>query len=126
MRVITKKVGVPVVYRSAADALVLKYFVLHLQQVLPVHPDCHHVRGYGGVPVSRTVQFDVQQGFMFRTDIRGYYRHINRVALACYYLAPFTHCSSLYLLPMQYLDVVIDDGGVFTISQGGAEAVMLY
>lgn len=122
MRVIEMKAGDSVVCWSAADALVLKYLALHLQHMLPVHIDCHHVRGHGGVAGSRmkvwrSVQREVQQGFVFRTDIRGYYRHINRDALARY-LAPFIHSSNLYSLLMQYLDVVIDDGGVFTTPQG--------
>ena len=68
MRVIEMKAGDSVVCWSAADALVLKYLALHLQQMLPVHPDCHHVRGHGGVAGSRmkvwrSVQREVQQGF---------------------------------------------------------------
>ena len=34
---------------SALDALVLKWVTLQVERVLPRHPNCHHLRGHGGV-----------------------------------------------------------------------------
>lgn len=108
-------------YWSAADALVLKYLALQLQRILPVHQDCHHAKGHGGVANSRlavwrAMQNSYQQGFVFRTDIRGYYRNIDRNRLA-QYLAPHISVPQ-YRLLLQYFDVVIDDGGTFTTPHG--------
>lgn len=108
-------------YWSSADALVLKYLALQLQRILPVHQDCFHAKGHGGVAASRLAVWramhnSYQQGFVFRTDIRGYYRHIDRKRLT-QYLAPFISIPQYQLL-RQYLDVVIDNGGTFITPQG--------
>lgn len=65
---------------SAADALVLKWVALTVAPDLPVHPRCQHLRG-GAHRSVWTVAEALDSGnwqFVYRTDIRGYYRHIQK------------------------------------------------
>lgn len=67
---------------SAADALVLKWLSLQVDGKLPVHERCEHRKHAGGVRASvkrlhQAIQ-EAQYCFVYRTDIRGYYRHIRK------------------------------------------------
>jgi hypothetical protein len=65
---------------SAHDALVLKWVAIQVEEQLPRNTHCHHLRGHGGVNGStQSVASAWQSGewrYVYRTDIRGYYRHI--------------------------------------------------
>ncbi len=65
---------------SAADALVLKWSALTLAPGLPVHQRCLHLEG-GPHRAVRLVAEQLHTGdwqYVYRTDIRGYYRHIRK------------------------------------------------
>lgn len=65
---------------SAHDALVLKWVAMQVDGKLPRNLHCHHLKGHGGVSGStQCVSSAWQRGewrYVYRTDIRGYYRHI--------------------------------------------------
>lgn len=70
---------------SALDSLVLKWVALQVEHELPKHPYCHHLKGHGGVAGATkrvTAAWQSQTWrYVFRTDIRGYYRHIPKQAV---------------------------------------------
>src|SRR5690606_17597780 len=66
---------------SARDALVLKWVSLKIQDILPQHPSCMHLRGKGTRLSLRQVRVALSTGrfrFVHRTDIRGYYEHMRK------------------------------------------------
>ncbi|MBB4820626.1 hypothetical protein HNP29_004021 [Pseudomonas alcaligenes] len=100
---------------SARDALVLKWVALEVQGLLPLHHRCTHVRGHGGRQVLAEIGQAVASGdypFVYRTDIRGYYRHIRKeqvVALIRRHLGNPVHIG----LIEQYLHYSVEDAGEF-------------
>ncbi|HIE1061100.1 TPA: reverse transcriptase domain-containing protein [Serratia marcescens] len=107
---------------SALDALVLKWVTLQVERVLPRHPNCHHLRGHGGVSGSVAMVSAAwrsgQWRYVYRTDIRGYYRHILKPqvdALLCRYVDNAA-CRDLC---RQWLYYSIDDGGEITTPEKG-------
>lgn len=88
LRVIRKRDGSTVPVRDAQDALVLKWVTFHLQTQLPQHPACTHTRGNGGCEKARRraeaalTRTSGPYCFLYRTDIRGYYRHIRRADIS--------------------------------------------
>ncbi|WP_421512477.1 reverse transcriptase domain-containing protein (plasmid) [Enterobacter sp. JS8-1] len=65
---------------SAADALVLKWAALTVAPQLSVHPRCLHLQGGAHRAVSQVAE-QLSTGrwqYVYRTDIRGYYRHIRK------------------------------------------------
>lgn len=100
---------------SARDALILKWVALEVQQQLPLHRRCTHVRGHGGRQVLVEIAQAVSSGdypFVYRTDIRGYYRHIRKeqvAALIRRHLGDPVHIG----LIEQYLHYSVEDAGEF-------------
>jgi RNA-directed DNA polymerase len=64
---------------SARDALVLKALTLVLTPHLPIARSCTHVKGNGGAKAAvRAVQAQLPDyAFVMRTDVKGYYEHID-------------------------------------------------
>lgn len=121
---------------GAQDALVLKWVALSIGGQLPLHPACEHVKGHGGGKLSiqrlhglltsaasettdttATTETTTQKkttGYrrVCRTDIRGYYRNINRDTL---YAQVKRHVGDPVMLSLvhQYLHYTVEDGGTF-------------
>jgi hypothetical protein len=97
----------------ARDALVLKWVALMAGDKLPVHERCIHVKGHRGGRTSLTqIACVLKDGyrFVYRTDIRGYYRHINKAQLfnlVCRYISDPVHRDLIY----QYLYYSVEYGG---------------
>lgn len=107
---------------SALDALVLKWVALQIADRLPVNTACHHLKGHGGVSGStRAVAqawHDPRWRFVFRTDIRGYYRHIIKRQVENQ-LAWWVPDNILRDLCHQWLYYAVEDGGeIGTPGQG--------
>ncbi len=107
---------------SAPDALVLKWCALHIDGRLPVHERCEHRRGNGGYVASvrkvREALTTETYRYVFRTDIRGYYRHIRKKQL---WLQVSRFITDRRLLPLleQYLWYSVEDGGEFSTPEKG-------
>lgn len=122
---------------GAQDALVLKWVALCIQPLLPLHLSCEHVKGHGGGKQSvgklhdlltRTYTGETQHDdspkktdgypWVCRTDIRGYYRHINKERL---FAQVRQHVSDPVLrdLVHQYLHYTVEDGGTFYTPETG-------
>ncbi|MHA0954055.1 reverse transcriptase domain-containing protein [Enterobacter ludwigii] len=121
---------------SAQDALVLKWTALSLQHLLPLHPSCEHVKGHGGgkqsieklhsLLTAQSVDSEKKTAtsttpdaaerrpykWVCRTDIRGYYRNINKQSLIA---QVNQHVTSPVLrdLTAQYVHYIVEDGGTF-------------
>ncbi|EHG1308584.1 hypothetical protein PXH22_004018 [Salmonella enterica] len=99
----------------------LKWVALHLQALLPLHPACTHTKGNGGCASAiRRAESALESGiyhFLYRTDIRGFYRHIRREDIVRL-LA--THVSDAVLrnLACQAVSGDIEDGGTFFTARG--------
>ncbi|MFQ0829260.1 reverse transcriptase domain-containing protein [Serratia fonticola] len=99
---------------SAHDALVLKWVAMQVDGKLPRNLHCHHLKGHGGVSGStQCVSSAWQSGewrYVYRTDIRGYYRHIlkHQVAGQLQWHIDDAVCRDLCL---QWLYYSIEDGG---------------
>lgn len=114
---------------SAADALVLKWLALQVDGRLPVHERCEHRKHTGGVRASvRRLHLAVTEEeyrFVYRTDIRGYYRHIRKAqaySQFCRYIAE----PVLQDLFRQYLYYSVEDGGeIYTPETGIARGCSL-
>lgn len=126
------------------DALVLKWVALSIRGLLPLHPACEHVKGHGGgkrsiqrlhglltsaesetagtdaAAITDTTMQKKTSGYcrVCRTDIRGYYRNINRDIL---YAQVKRHVGDPVLLNLvhQYLHYTVEDGGTFHTPEKG-------
>ncbi|MCD4506101.1 hypothetical protein LQR30_18600 [Chromobacterium piscinae] len=113
----------------AADALVIKWLTEQLTPLLPVHPRCEHVRGHGGGPSSclrlqRLLRSGVYR-YVCRTDIQGYYAHIDKQRLLAG-IARHVRCPRLLNLVRQFIHYSVEDGGDFhTPTRGIARASSL-
>lgn len=122
MRIYHRSDGRGLAQWSAADALVLKWCALLIDGKLPVHDRCEHRRGNGGdvSPVRRVreVLLSDDYGFVFRTDIRGYYRHIRKKQL---WLQVSRFVTDKRILPLirQYLWYCTENGGEFRTPEKG-------
>ncbi|EKN5104369.1 reverse transcriptase domain-containing protein [Yersinia enterocolitica] len=115
---------------GAQDALVLKWVALRLQHQLPLHPSCEHVKGHGGGRQSieklhnlLTAQDEKKtdtRGYKWvcRTDIRGYYRNINKQTLLDQ-LQQHVRNPVLRDLVHQYIHYTVEDGGTFYTPEKG-------
>ncbi|CAI1730850.1 Retron-type reverse transcriptase [Serratia fonticola] len=115
---------------SAQDALVLKWVALRLQHQLPLHPSCEHVTGHGGGKQSieklhhlLTAQDEKKtdaRGYTWvcRTDIRGYYRNINKQTLLNQ-VQQHVQNPVLRDLVHQYIHYTVEDGGTFHTPEKG-------
>ncbi|HFF8968838.1 reverse transcriptase domain-containing protein [Serratia marcescens] len=107
---------------SAQDALVLKWVTLQVEDQLPTHPRCVHLKGRGGGRKSVAQVWQAltsgEYAFVYRTDIRGFYRHI-RKAQVLSLVQQHLDAPVLTGLIEQYLYYSVEDGGViFTPQQG--------
>ncbi|HEJ7007218.1 TPA: transposase [Serratia marcescens] len=106
----------------AQDALVLKWVTLQLNQRLPTHVRCAHLKGRGGAPASvgevgaalRTGRY----AFVYRTDIRGYYRHIRKAAVVSL-VGRYVDDPVLLDLVHQYVHYSVETGGEFYTPKAG-------
>ena len=122
LQVVTKADGEEVALWSAADALVLKWMTMALQDLLPVHRACTHVKGHGGHKAAVRQAHDWVAGghyaFVCKTDIRGYYANIDKMQLL--------HLLSRYVLDdvkldllARFLDYSVEKGGNFHTPRTG-------
>lgn len=107
---------------SACDALVLKWLALQVDGRLPVHQRCEHRKNGGGVRGSaRRLHRAITEGeyrFVYRTDIRGYYRHI-RKPQAYSQFCRYVTAPELQELFRQYLHYSVEDGGEIHTPENG-------
>ncbi|MCW2457369.1 UNVERIFIED_ORG: hypothetical protein M2414_005138 [Rahnella aquatilis] len=123
---------------SAQDALVLKWVALSIEDQLPLHPSCEHVRGHGGgrqsieklhtlltgnadaleitgdTPPKKTAGY----AWVCRTDIRGYYRNISKETLLNQ-VRQHVQDPVLTALINQYIHYTVEDGGTFHTPASG-------
>nr|WP_272662723.1 reverse transcriptase domain-containing protein [Providencia sp. PROV111] len=106
---------------------------LVLETRLPVHPACEHIKGHGGGQQSvHRLDRMLQNGgtpFVCRTDIQGYYQHINKSRLLRQ-LEPYLNQAGLFNVVTQFVHYSVEDGGVFHtptsgISRGSALSPLL-
>lgn len=106
---------------SAQDALVLKWATCQVENQLPTHERCVHIKGRGGRESVDQVWRELTSGdyaFVYRTDIRGYYRHI-RKAQVLSLVQQHVNDPVLTDLIEQYLYYSVEDGGeIHTPEQG--------
>ncbi|MDQ4429068.1 reverse transcriptase domain-containing protein [Yokenella regensburgei] len=98
---------------AARDALVLKWVALQITDRLPVQATCTHVKGHrGGRDSLAAITRVIREGarFVYRTDIRGYYRYI-RTAQLYHHLCRFVPDPALQNLLHQYVYYSVEDGG---------------
>lgn len=116
MQVIRRKAGQEsLVQWNARDALVLKWVSLQLNGKLSLSPLCTHTAGHrGGRDGLQEITAYLREGyrFMYRTDIRGYYRHINKAQLKRH-TERFVPERHLRQLIHQYIEYIVEDGGEF-------------
>lgn len=116
LTLVSRADGSQVAVWSSADALVIKCLSLYLEKVLPVSRLCEHVRGHGGGRASVVKTHDRltsgRYAYVLRTDIRGYYAHINK-ALLYNQLCRYVACPVLRNLLSQFLHYSVENGGVF-------------
>jgi len=76
---IRKANGEPIHLWSAQDALVMKMLAMGIASALDISACCTHVRGHGGLKqtVERVQAHLPDYGFVMRTDVAGYYAHID-------------------------------------------------
>ena len=107
--------GDAIVQWSAADALVMKWVALKIKNSLPVQDSCVHVAGHhGGRDSLSKITSALSEGtrFVWRTDIRGYYRHIRKPMLWAH-VCRFVTDPILQSLIRQYIWYTVEDGGEF-------------
>ncbi|WP_438499657.1 hypothetical protein [Pantoea ananatis] len=109
-----------VIMWSAADALVLKWAALTLSPSLPVHTHCLHLQGGTHHAVGRVAQ-QLKTGewqYVYRTDIRGYYRHIQKT-MAWQIWQSITQDPACLNLLYQYLYYSVENGGEIRTPETG-------
>lgn len=101
---------------SAQDALVLKWVTLQVENHLPTHQRCVHLKGRGGgrqsVEQVGQALTSGEYAFVYRTDIRGYYRHIRKTQVLSL-VQQHIENPVLTGLIEQYLFYSVEDGGRF-------------
>ena len=110
-----------IVLWSAADALVMKWVALEIKDQLPLQSRCVHTVGHrGGRDSLAEITQTLAQGarFVWRTDIRGYYRHIRKEQL-WHHVCRFVSSSVLLNIIKQYIWYTVEHGGEFFTPQGG-------
>ena len=115
MRVVKRLSDNPIAMWDADDALVLKWVALQIQDVMPVHPKCHHVKGAGVQYSRREVKTALDSGeykFVCRTDIRGYYQHMQKKQLNAL-VQKWVKDPILRDLVEQFIAYTVEYGGEF-------------
>lgn len=101
---------------SAEDALVLKWVALALEDMLPLHEKCEHVKGHGGgrASVVRLQQAILKKEYSWvcRTDIKGYYANISKSVLLDQLKRHVKNAAYMNILT-QYVHYSVEDGGEF-------------
>jgi retron-type reverse transcriptase len=115
----TNKLGEPETLEvwESQDRLVLKAMSLvlkaHLSEDFPTC--CHHLEGRGGIKkaVRKTRDFvrDNPDSWVLKTDVKGYYAHIDHVVLYNQMQALIPNEDYLLRLTWQYLKRTVYDGG---------------
>ena len=122
VQIVTTRNGPSQAMWCAENALVLKWVALHLQSLLPQHPACTHLKGHGGWQgcVRQLTQqyLSGEYRFFCRTDIRGYYRHINKEQVMDM-MNRYVASPVLRDLVRQYLYYTVEEGGVFHTPDNG-------
>lgn len=108
---------------SAQDALVLKWLSLQCAPWLALHPCCEHVRGMGVQASKSRLQRFITQGagshpFVMRTDIKGYYQHIDKHQVLRTVVCPLPSPVWRELIA-QYLFYSVEQGGEFHTPERG-------
>lgn len=105
---------------SARDALVLRATAQVLSEGLSIHPSCLHSRGHGGVHkgLRWANQKRKTHRFLYRSDVKGYYRHI-RHGVVLRQLRQQIHEPALLHLLRRYLHRVDTHGGHFCCRHQG-------
>lgn len=122
LQVITPRHGKSHALWSSPDALVLRCLTILLQDILPTHPRCEHIAGHQGgkKSVQRVHQRLCRQPrqYVCRTDIKGYYAHIDKRIL---YQQVRHHVQHPVLLELvwQFLHYSVEDGGMFHTPKKG-------
>ncbi|ELO3113797.1 transposase, partial [Escherichia coli] len=110
-----------IVLWSAADAMVMKWVALEIKDLLPLQSRCVHTAGHrGGRDSLAEITQTLAQGarFVWRTDIRGYYRHIRKEQL-WHHVCRFVRSPVLQNVIKQYIWYTVEHGGEFFTPQGG-------
>lgn len=106
----------------AQDALVLKWVTFQISTQLPMHPRCAHLKGHGGGKQSiATIWQQLQSNeyqFVYRTDIRGYYQHIQKPQVLSL-VRQWVKEPVLVNLIEQYLYYTVEDCGEFHSPENG-------
>ncbi len=117
---------------GAQDALVLKWVALRAAKHLPAHDLCHHLKGRGSRYSLKMVAAALREDkyrFVYRSDIRGYYRHMRQDTLSAM-VRLWLPDPVLGDLIVQFIHYSVEDGGEFHtpasgISRGCALSPML-
>lgn len=119
---IDKQNGDSTLIWCAQDALVIKCLTLLLTPLLPSLSQCYHLKGHGGtkqaVNHARQRLKTSHYHFVCRTDIKGYYAHIDKHRLL-EMLVPFIPCPIVLNLVNQFLHYSIEEGGRFYTPRRG-------
>lgn len=106
----------------ASDALVLKWVAMQVEHLLPTHERCAHVKGQGGGRQSIRQVWQAltsdEYAFVYRTDIRGYYRHIRKGQVLSQ-VERYVSDPVLVGLITQYLYYSVEDAGEFHTPEFG-------
>ena len=105
---------------NARDALVIKAMAIVLGRQFPISPRCTHVKGHGGLKGSlRWLGKKLpHHRFVFRSDVKGYYDHIDHRILI-EQLQRYIHEQSVMRLLVQVIQRTVEWGGTFrTIRRG--------
>jgi hypothetical protein len=98
---------------SSEDALVLKWVALNIKSKLPVRENCMQFQGAGRcVQHVAEARYSGNFQFMFRTDIRGYYRHIRKLQVMRLMQRFISDPVQLGLI-RQYVFYSVENGGEF-------------
>lgn len=122
MQRIVRADGEECVIWPAADAFVLKLLTLALQDILPVHRACTHIKKHGGhkAAVLQTHRWLAGGAYTFvcKTDIRGYYASIDKQHLLAR-LARHVACPVMMDLLVQFMHYTVEFGGNFHTPRTG-------
>lgn len=100
----------------------MKWAALLAEPLLPKPARCMHLRGHGGSVVSvaevREALASGEYTFVYRTDIRGYYRHIRKQQVINQ-LEWRVADPVLFDVIQQYVHYSVEDGGEFYTPPSG-------
>ena len=106
-------------YWDAQDAVVLKALYYLLQEKMNI-PNCHHLKGHGGIHGSIKALHQAKPHYqkVFKSDIDSYYASINHQILLNQ-LKSYSQCPIIMDLFKQYMKrVEIKNGNYYSFEQG--------